>query len=199
MTESARSGLELDIHPLTAERWKDLERLFGPRGACGGCWCMEFRLARSDFEEGKGEGNRRALKARVETGTVPPGLLAYHGHEPVGWCAVAPRDEFPKLDRSRIHARIDDRPVWSVACFFVHKRYRRLGVTKALINAAIGFARKHGADLLEGYPVDPKTPDVPPVFAWNGLVSAFLGAGFAEVARRSETRPVMRRDLRTSR
>jgi GNAT superfamily N-acetyltransferase len=184
---------KLVIHPLTSDRWDDLETLFGPRGACGGCWCMDFRLPRSEFEKGKGEGNRRALRKRVRTGSAPPGLLAYADAEPVGWCAVAPRDEFSKLDRSRVLAPVDERPVWSIVCFFVRKDYRRRGVTRTLIDGAIEFAREHGADLLEAYPIDPKKPDVPPVFACHGLLSAFLATGFEEVARRSETRPIVRR------
>lgn len=153
---------------------------------------MEFRLPRSEFQEGKGEGNRRALRKRVRDGPAPPGLLAYDDGEPIGWCAVAPREEFTRLDRSRVLARVDDRPVWSIVCFFVSKDRRRRGVTGKLIEAAVDFAREHGADLVEAYPIDPKRPDVPPVFACHGFVSAFLDAGFEEVIRRSETRPIVR-------
>ena len=194
-TTGGSSRSRVEIHTLIPARWKDLETLFGPRGACGGCWCMEFRLPPAEFQALKGEGNRRALRKRVRDGPAPPGLLAYDEEEPIGWCAVGPRDEFSKLDRSRVAARVDERPVWSIVCFFVRKDHRRRGVTRALIDAAIDFAREHGADLLEAYPIDPRKPDVPPVFACHGLASAFLGAGFEEVARRSETRPILRRPV----
>lgn len=187
---------ELEIHPLTPDRWNDLEALFGPRGGCGGCWCMEFRLPRAEYEAIKGEGARRALRARVEAGP-PPGLLAYDAGDPVGWVAVGPREDFPKLDRSRVLARVDERPVWSIVCFLVRKDRRRRGVTRALIEGAARFAAESGADLVEAYPIDPRKPDVPPVFAFHGLDSAFRSVGFEEVARRSETRPVMRRRLGT--
>ena len=51
---------DVAIHPLTPQRWADLERLFGANGACGGCWCMWWRLKRPEFDAGKGEGNRAA-------------------------------------------------------------------------------------------------------------------------------------------
>lgn len=182
------------IRPLTPDRWSDLERLFGPRGACGGCWCMWWRLPRSRFERQKGAANRRAFKKIVASGAVP-GLLAYVGREPVGWCAVQPRDEFAGLDRSRVLRRVDDEPVWSVPCFYIAKEHRGAGVSRRLLEAAIAHARKQGARILEGYPVEPKKGRMSDVFAWTGVASAFRKAGFAEVARRSETRPIMRRVL----
>ena len=94
------------FRPLTRAEWQDLEDLFGPRGACGGCWCMWWRLTRAAFNAAKGKGNRGALKRLVDSGTVP-GSLAYEGGRPVGWCSIAPRDHFPALDRSRVLARVD--------------------------------------------------------------------------------------------
>lgn len=184
----------LDVRPLSLERWADFERLFGARGACGGCWCMWWRLSRPRFEEGKGEGNRAAMHALLASGECP-GLLAYAAHEAVGWCAVAPRDAFPRLDRSRTLARLDDQPVWSVTCLFVAKPWRRRGVSEALLAAACEHARRSGAGILEAYPVEPAKNHVPDVFVFTGLASAFRRQGFNEVARRSPTRPIMRRAL----
>ncbi|HPC11865.1 MAG TPA: GNAT family N-acetyltransferase, partial [candidate division Zixibacteria bacterium] len=90
----------LTFHPLTPERWGDFEALFGVRGACGGCWCMYWRLFRLAFSIGKGEGNRRAMQKLVRAGTEP-GILAYDGERPVGWCAVAPREEYVRLTAAR--------------------------------------------------------------------------------------------------
>jgi uncharacterized protein YndB with AHSA1/START domain/GNAT superfamily N-acetyltransferase len=188
----ASRGLgQLSFHPLTRDRWSDLEALFGPRGACGGCWCMSWRLAPLDYVRGKGDGNRRALRALVTKGE-PTGILAYRGAEPVGWCAVAPREATPRLERSKVLARLDDAPVWSVTCFFVARPYRKLGVTVALLRAAAVHARQAGARILEGYPMEPRQGDLPAAFAWTGLASAFREAGFAEAARRSATRPIFR-------
>ncbi len=184
--------MKLDYHPLTGERWRDFERLFGPRGACGGCWCMLWRTSRKAFEAGKGEGNRRAMKRVVDAGEIP-GLLAYTGGKAIGWCALAPRERYPALGRSRIMAPVDERPCWSVACLFVDRRHRGAGVATGLLRAAVRFAGRAGAQLLEGYPVEPKKGrPVPDAFAWTGVPAAFRKAGFREVARRSPTRPIMR-------
>lgn len=182
---------ELEFQPLTPERWADLETLFGERGATGGCWCMWWRLKRSEYDKKKGEGNKQAFKGIVESG-AKPGILAYAEGQPVAWCSVAPRDEFPVLDRSRNLKRVDDKAVWSIVCLFVDKQYRGRGITVKLIQAAVDYAKKQGAEIIEGYPVDPKSPNMPSVFAWTGFLSAFRQTGFVEVIRRSETRPIMR-------
>lgn len=181
----------LTFELLTPERWPDLEALFGERGATGGCWCMWWRLKRSQFEQQKGEGNKRAFRQIVHSGERP-GLLAYAGGQPIAWCAVGPRETYPVLDRSRILQRVDERPVWSIVCLFIARPFRGQGVSVQMIRAATEYARQAGASIIEGYPIDPRKPDMPVVFAWTGFVSAFEQAGFVEVLRRSETRPIMR-------
>jgi GNAT superfamily N-acetyltransferase len=189
-----RSGKPvLSFHPVTPERWADLAHLFGERGACGGCWCMWWRLPRAQWVRQKGLANQRAFRALVMAGP-PPGLLAYSNGEAVGWCALAPRANYPRLANSRILKPVDDKPVWSVSCFFVARGFRRQGVTLALLEAASAYARSQGAELLEGYPCEPKA-GYPDVFYYTGLASTFRKAGFREVARRSPTRPIMRRAL----
>jgi len=185
----------LRVEPLTIERWADFENLFGARGACGGCWCMWWRRTRAEFEKNKGAGNKRAMKALVRKGDVP-GLIGYLGDEPVAWCSIAPRPAFPVLDRSRILKPVDEAPVWSVVCFFVARGYRRSGVGVAMLDAAVKYARKHKARIVEGYPIEPRKDAMPDAFAWVGLAEQFQRAGFEEVARRSETRPIMRRSIR---
>ncbi|MBU0616992.1 MAG: GNAT family N-acetyltransferase [Planctomycetes bacterium] len=181
----------LAFHPLTPERWEDLVILFGERGACGVCWCMWWRLKRSEFEQRKGAKNKQAMKKIVESGEVP-GILAYADGQPVGWCAVEPRESYPVLQRSRTLKPVDDQPVWSITCFFIARPYRRRGVSSALLKAAVAHAGKQGARIIEGYPVEPKKGQIPDAFAWIGLPSAFRKAGFVEVLRRSPTRPIMR-------
>jgi GNAT superfamily N-acetyltransferase len=182
---------DLEFYPLTAKRWTDFEKLFGKRGACGGCWCMWWRLKRSEFELQKGEGNRKAIKRIVDSGVVP-GILAYANNQVVAWCSVAPREAYPTLERSRTLKRVDDKPVWSIVCFFVAKPFRGRGITGKLLTAAIEYVRKQGGKIVEGYPVEPKEDKIPDAFAYTGLASAFRKAGFVEVARRSERRPIMR-------
>ena len=184
----------LSFAPLRPERWSDLEKLFGSRGACGGCWCMYWKLPRREYEALHGEGTRQALKALVDGGEVP-GLLAYADGEPIGWCALGPREKYPPLAHSRVLKPVDDLAVWSVVCFFVARKQRRQGVMTALLDAAVGHARQQGAKVVEGYPVAPRKDSIPDIYAYTGTLSAFLKAGFVEVARRSESRPMMRKVL----
>jgi GNAT superfamily N-acetyltransferase len=188
--------MPLTFEPLNPGRWADLETLFGPRGACGGCWCMYWRLGRADFEASKGAGNQRAFKRIVSRG-VEPGILAYEAETPIGWCALGPRESFAKLGRSRVLAPVDASPVWSVVCFFVARPYRRRGLTVELLREAARHALRQGARILEGYPIEPSRRRLAEAFAWTGLASAFRKAGFSEVARRSPTRPIMRLELRS--
>ena len=115
-----------EAHPLTSDRWSDFETLFGAKGACGGCWCMFPRLRRSEYERLKGDGNRRAMKKRVDSGRVP-GLLGYVERKPVAWCSIEPRGLIGSLARSRILAPVDDEPVWSIVCLFLSKSHRGKG------------------------------------------------------------------------
>lgn len=186
-----RDDLPLEFHPLVNARWSAFETLFGERGACGGCWCMWWRLKRSEFERQKGSANKRSMRNLVASGEVP-GILAYAEGEPIGWCAVAPRESYPVLERSRVLKRMDDEPVWSVTCLFVKKERRNQGVSVRLLRAAIEYVKERGGTVVEGYPVEPKRARMPDAFAWTGLASAFKQAGFVECARGSQTRPIMR-------
>ncbi len=152
---------------------------------------MWWRLTHREFEARKGERNREGLRSLVEQGEVP-GLIAYSDDEPIGWCAVAPRESYPRIGRSRILLPIDEQPAWSIVCLFVRKAYRRCGVSERLIGAAVDYAMGQGARIVEGYPVEPKKESMPDVFAFHGLASSFLKVGFREMTRRSETRPIMR-------
>lgn len=184
---------DLSTQPLTPDRWDDFERLMGPRGGADDCWCMLWRLRAKDWREGRAGGNRTAMRAIVSD--EPPGLLAYTDGQPVGWCSVAPRTVFPRLDNSRILKPVDDTPVWSVTCFFIAKGWRRKGVATTLLDAACDFARDHGAKVLEGYPIDPLGERYANAFAWTGMARSFEALGFEEVARRSDKRPIMRKTL----
>lgn len=180
--------------PLTRATWDDFELLFGANGACGGCWCLLHRIPRAQYEKGKGAPNRRALRALVDAGREP-GLVAYQNGEPVGWCSIEPRERFPGLARSRVARAPDDKPAWCVTCLFVRKDQRGQGVSVALLRAAVEHAREHGARIVDGFPVEPRGAAMPAAFAWTGTASAFLHAGFREVARATPTRPYMRRSI----
>lgn len=180
----------LRFHPVTPERWQDLERLFGEHGAYGGCWCMWFRLRRRDFDRNSGEQNKQAMKGIVDSGEVP-GLLAYAAGKPVGWVSLGPREEFTHLEHSRTLKRVDDQPVWSVVCFVVDEQCRGQGLMTKLLQAGIDYARRRGARIVEAYPVEPKGR-LTGYSGFTGIASTFRRAGFVEVVRRSPDRPIMR-------
>jgi GNAT superfamily N-acetyltransferase len=179
--------------PVTPERWPDLEALFGEKGACAGCWCMWMRLPRAQFDRQKGAGNRRALRALV--GKRPPGLIAYVGGEPAGWVAVAPREEYARLGNSRVLAPVEGEGVWAAPCFFIKAAHRGAGLTASLLAAAAAHAAKSGARSIEGYPNVNRAQRQPAAFVWTGFESTFKRAGFTEIARRSPTRPILRKTL----
>src|SRR5574341_1041086 len=144
----------IEVHPVTPERWPDLEKLFGPSGAYGGCWCMYFRMRSSENARAKGSERKAAMKALVESGP-PPGLLAYVDGEPAGWVSLDARERFTMLRYSRMYRPVDDTPVWTIVCFVVGKKYRRRGLMARLLEAAVRFARENGARVLEAYPMEP--------------------------------------------
>jgi GNAT superfamily N-acetyltransferase len=181
----------LTFYPLTKNRWKDFESLFGERGACGGCWCMSWRLKRSQLEKQKGEANKNAMKELVRANETP-GILAYYNKKAIAWCSVAPRKNFIRLENSKVLMRIDGKPVWSISCIFISKEYRRQGVSEVLLNAAIKFCESKGAKIVEAYPQEPYDSNIPAAFAWTGIPSSFEKTGFAVVKRRSKMRPIMR-------
>ena len=194
----ARAGrfkyMAFEAHPATKERWPDLVELFD-RPVVRTCFCMFYR--KSGAGTGVGAENRRAMKALVDRGIVP-GLIGYEDGVPVAWVSLAPREDFAKLRRSPVMKPVDDRPVWSIVCFFVDRRARGRGLSERMLRAAVDHARSCGARLLEAYPVDQERRRHPDDMFF-GARSMFDRAGFREVARRKPTRPVMRKALRPGR
>jgi GNAT superfamily N-acetyltransferase len=187
---------QVEVVPTTAERWPDLEALFGKNGACAGCWCMWWRLSRSEFKRLQGEGNKAMLK-EMALGNRVPGLLAYSDGMPIGWCSIGPREQFAGLERSRTLTGVDDRPVWSIVCFFVVRPFRRRGLLAELVRGAVHYAQQQGAQIVEAYPIDTETPKLAAkkltgVGGYMGIASTFRALGFVEVGRASETQLIVR-------
>jgi GNAT superfamily N-acetyltransferase len=181
----------LTILPVTIAEWPDMQRLFSEPGDQNGCWCMYWRIKHADFHSRYGDPLRRAMERIIQDGHVP-GLLAYMDDQPIGWVSVAPREDFPVLNRSRTLKPIDNQPVWSITCFFVAAGHRRQGVSSALIEAAVSYARKQGARIVEAYPTVPESTLEPHHQSYMGQLSTFEKAGFREVARRSSRRAIVR-------
>jgi GNAT superfamily N-acetyltransferase len=152
---------------------------------------MWWRIKRKEFESQQGDGNHQAMRSIIESGKVP-GILAYKDGVPIAWCSVAPREDFPVLDRSPVLKRVDGQPVWSIVCFFIAKGYRHQGLSTKVLRAAVEYAVQNGARIVEGYPIEPKKDSTPDIYAFTGMLSTFQKAGFVEVVRRSESRPIMR-------
>ena len=139
------------------------------------------------------EENKAAFRQIVKRGPAP-GLLAFDGQVPIGWCQITPRAALPCLERARLLKRVDAVPVWSISCFYVRRGYRRQGVMSALITAAIKAVKRAKAPALEAYPVDTKEPKSTSNL-FTGTASTFASAGFKVIVRRVPSRPIMRLDL----
>lgn len=191
---------DIGIVPATADRWPDLEALFGPKGAYAGCWCMFWRLDRSAFKQLKGAGTKAVLQGMTCDNKVP-GFLAYQDGRAVGWCSAGPREQYAALENSRILKRVDAQPVWSVVCFFVDKSARNSGVMYALLRGVVAYAGQQGARIVEGYPLDMQNPKLAgqklnSYAGYMGIASVFRDVGFVEVGRASETQLIMRLNIK---
>lgn len=187
----------IEVRELTPALWPDLERLFGPRGAVGGCWCMWWRQPLGEkWADLKGAENRRRFRALVRDGKAL-GVLAYVDGQPVGWASFNSRRDFVKLDRSPSLACDDADHVWSVPCFFIKAGFRGRGVARALLDAAVVAMRRRGARLVEGYPVRPPAEGnkIPAAFAFTGTRSLFRRAGFTVVGNRDGGKQRVRLEL----
>jgi GNAT superfamily N-acetyltransferase len=182
---------KLAVRPVTPESWADFARLFAARGSPHYCWCTPYRL-RGAHRMSAAE--KQASMKRAVAGNTPIGVLAYDGDEPIGWCSIAPRQTYAKLERSRTMPRVTplETSTWTVLCFFVARRYRGQGVSRALLRGAVAHARAQRAAVIEAYPFDSAGVTA----THRGHSSLFASAGFRqdgkrwffEVARRSAKR-----------
>jgi GNAT superfamily N-acetyltransferase len=183
---------QLSFEPLSKKNWDLYVNLFGEKGACGNCWCMSFRLKKDDFMNGKlNDGNKNAMKKLVWDNKIT-GILAIYKNRAIAWSAFSPREDFIKIENSRVHKRIDSKPVWSIPCTFISKDFRRKGVSVALLKGVIDYAKKNRIGIIEAYPTIPTQGKLPDAFAWIGLYKSFERAGFKIVDHTSKNRPMVR-------
>jgi GNAT superfamily N-acetyltransferase len=193
--ERVESGLvRIMIEPATPDRWDDISGAFGSRAKNpDSCWCQRFR-AHTEVS------NRVALRAEIESASVPPGLIAYVDGAAAGWTRVVPRNTLPGVLNNRALRRVLDVDplVWWVACFAIRRDQRGRGIGDSLLRAAADYARLHGASAIEGHPVDVsrlQTGRVSGSALFTGTHVMFESAGFREIGRTYPSRPIMRRDL----
>lgn len=195
----SRTPAALRFAPLSPATWPDLVALFEQGGDPRWCWCAWYRVRAKAFSSTGVAEHRERLRA-LASQDPPPGLLAYVGDEAVGWVSFGPRSSFERLTYSKVLAPLDDRPVWSIVCFVVARRHRGRGIARALLRAAVEFARARGAPALEAYPADTSHGRIPAASAYRGTLSMFEAAGFSVVGHSrpiggATPRPIVRLDL----
>ncbi len=191
-----KEPIDLEFYPVAPERWDDLVLLFEGHGNPGYCWCMLWRLSSSAYGSLDSAGRKEALKAIVDAGT-PVGIIGYLDGSPIGWCSIAPRETYSRLERSTSIERVDNQPTWSVVCFYLDRSARGQGLTARLLEAAVHYAFAQGARVVEGYPVEPEQDadgQWRPArsYRFMGYASSFLKAGFHDATPAGSRRRVMR-------
>ena len=194
MKQMEDSERELRIEPLSPTSWDALARLFNEGGDPRWCWCAFWRLRSKDWIATSPAKNRRRLRDLADRDPAP-GLVALEGDRAVGWVSLGPREGYERLEHSKVRPRLDDQPVWSVVCFVVSKGARGRGIGRGLLEAAVGYAREHGAPALEAYPVAPDGERVAAAKAYTGVLSMFQDAGFREVRSVESPSATVRRTI----
>jgi GNAT superfamily N-acetyltransferase len=192
--------VSIEIRPATIARFDDVAIMIGPKSPNASvCWCLSHRLDSKTNRALVGPARGEYVR-RLSSRPVAPGVLAYDDVEVVGWAAVAPRSELPFARSTKI-PHVDQLPVWSVWCIRVRPGRRGKGVSHALLDGAVAYARSHGAPAVEGYPVDNKGKKVDLTMAYVGTRKLFEDAGFTKAADTQSVsggfpRVVMRLELR---
>lgn len=195
-------ALIASVHPLTEERFGDIEQLFAQKGCsfARGCWCMDYRITgQVKTKSGTKPTDPKAYKKRLFRAaarrTPAPGLVAYDAQGvPIGWVATGPREDYPRLQNSPVMKPVDGVAAWAIVCFVVPSQFRGKGIARQLVDHAVDHARAAGAPAIEAFPVDKRERSAPQ-WLWHGTPSLFAGKGFEEIARRKPDRPVLRKAL----
>ncbi|MEL6645344.1 MAG: GNAT family N-acetyltransferase [Pseudomonadota bacterium] len=184
--------MRLTVHPLTPDRWTDLETLFGEASATRNCWCMWWRVAGNAWKDTTKASRKQAFRGAADD--TPPGLLGYDGDTPVAWVHVTPRADVPRFNNGRMSKPNDDyefEHTWAISCFYTKRSHRKQGIMAAMARAACYHAQRNGAFWVEAAPIRPK-PDLQRSDGYFGIVPALERAGFDTVEERGPNRILMR-------
>lgn len=170
---------KLSVRPVTRDNWDAFALLFSSKGAPHYCWCSTYRQRDARHLDGD---QRKHLMQGLVSQKIPIGVLAFEGDEPIGWCSIAPRESYIRLEKSRTMPRVTPptTSTWSVLCFFVVRSRRKQGVMRALLEGAVAYAGQQGAKIVEGYPFD--TAGISSTH--RGHSKAFAAAGFRQEGKR---------------
>lgn len=187
----------IEVKPVTPELIGDLNSLFCSNRYTGKCWCMWHIISVKSFHGGGAAQNRRLFAELIERENIPAGLLAYKNNQPIGWCAVGPRERYARAIKTPTYRQVAKdtlATVWLSPCFFVHSEARGKGITQILLKSAIRLATEHNAMALDGFPfTSDKRRSSSQIHV--GFESTFLACGFEPIHRPSQSRVVMRRTL----
>lgn len=185
----------------TKTRWPDIVRVFESGAISNRCWCQWVRKTQQQAREDGSIGNRTSLKALLDGGEIP-GLVAYLDGEPVGWCSVGPKHTFGRLQRSRALTPHEADPspagTWATLCSYVAPGHRGIGISRALLRAAIEHAGRSGATAFEAYPVRTGGMRISNDSAYQGTDQMCAEEGFHEVpsvAPGGSSQMIMRKQL----
>lgn len=176
-----KTNKNIKVQPVNKFTWTDFETLFSSKGGPSYCWCMAWRMTKEELKSNTSRNRKQFIRQRIQMET-PIGLLAYVNKEPIAWCSVAPRESYQRLGGDE-----DLEKVWSIACFYIKREFRHLGLVDELIEHAKKYAKKNGAAHVEAYPVKPDSPS----YRFMGFVKSFEKAGFRFVKKAGTRRHVM--------
>lgn len=191
----------ITIEPATTDRFDDAQHALTGGGDGASCQCAWWTLTNAEWQASSRDERKQLLHDEIAAGP-PPALIAYVDGEAAGWIRVGPRTKQVRLGRTRDFTAVseepwDDESVWAVSCFVVRKEHRGQGLNAKLLDAAVDYAREHGARIVEGYPIDPEgggsKKSANELF--RGTVSTFANAGFREVGRPKPDRAIVALDL----
>lgn len=178
---------------LDESTWPAFEKLVEANGGIfGGCWCIAFHLdpkgPKCQFKPYRETKERLVREGRAQA------ALVFDGENALGWCQFGRAVELPNIkNRKNYEAGLDHLPEWRLPCFFVGKGYRRRGIAKIALRAALEEISRLGGGTVEAYPYDTEAVKTSSSFLHGGTVRMFLDEGFELVRPIGKSQWVVRK------